>query len=254
VKDWSPADYLKFNHERMRPARDLLQQVFLQTPKKIYDLGCGPGNSTEILVNAFPHAQVIGIDNSPNMIATAKSAVPSAQFQLHDLDNWQPDATADLLFSNATFQWLPRHLDIIQNYLACMQQGAVLALQMPDNLNEPSHSLMRDVAQAGPWAEKLRRVSRAEILSPQDYYNALKPGCQTLDIWHTIYNHPLAGADAIITWLQSTGLKPYLDPLTPEDQAAFLRDYRQRITKAYPESSDGTCLLRFPRLFIVAVK
>jgi trans-aconitate 2-methyltransferase len=254
MPDWSPTQYLTFADERTRPARDLLAQVPLKFPSLIYDLGCGPGNSTELLAQAFPNAKIIGIDSSPAMIDKARTTVPTAEFHLADLATWQPDTSADLLFSNATFQWLPQHLSLLHGYLRHMKQGAVLALQMPDNLNEPSHVLMRDVAKAGPWAKKLQHVSRAEILSPQSYYTALKPYCQTLDIWHSIYNHPLQGADAIIAWLTSTGLKPYLDPLTPDEQAAFLADYRQRISNAYPENKDGTVLLRFPRLFMVAVK
>jgi trans-aconitate 2-methyltransferase len=132
----------------------------------------------------------------------------------------------------------------------------VLALQMPDNLDEPSRVLMRDVARAGPWAAKLEAVdaTRAILPHPQTYYSALKPYAHTVDIWHSIYNHPLVGADAIIAWLKSTGLRPYLDPLSSEEQVDFLRDYRERLQKAYIEVSDGITLLRFPRLFIVAVK
>jgi trans-aconitate 2-methyltransferase len=256
MTDWSPTQYLQFADERTRPAQDLLVQVPLSHPKLVYDLGCGPGNSTDVLVRAFPDAEVVGIDNSPNMIAKAKAAVPSAQFLLSDLEAWQLDASADLLFSNATFQWLPQHLHLFQNYLKDMKQGAVLAVQMPDNLNEPSHVLMRDVAKAGPWAEKLKAadVTRAVLLSPQNYYSALKPFAQKLEIWHTIYNHPLSGVDAIIAWLKSTGLKLYLDPLTADEQTSFLTEYRRRVAAVYLPDNEGTLLLRFPRLFIVAVK
>jgi trans-aconitate 2-methyltransferase len=254
MPDWSPSQYLKFAEERTRPARDLLAQVRLASPSLVCDLGCGPGNSTELLVQAFPGAKVAGIDSSPAMIAKARTMVPQADFVLADLANWQPDAAADLLFSNATFQWVPDHLAIFQHYLRKLKKGGVLAIQMPDNLNEPCHMLMRDVARSGAWAEKLKHVSRGEILGPEDYHAALKPNVAKLDIWHTIYNHGLAGADAIVTWLASTGLKPFLDPLTIDERAGFLADYRNQIARAYPEGRDGTVLLRFPRLFIVAVK
>jgi trans-aconitate 2-methyltransferase len=256
MSDWSPGQYLQFAEERTRPARDLLAQVPLATASLVYDLGCGPGNSTAPLIKAFPQATVIGIDSSPAMLARAKAKVPTAQFQLADLATWQPAASADLLFSNATFQWLPQHLEILQHYLQGMKQGAVLAVQMPDNLKEPSHALMRDVAHSGPWAATLKNVEarRAALPTPQQYYAALKPFAAKLDIWHTIYNHPLAGPDAILDWLQSTGLKPYLDPLTAVERKAFLSVYRQCISEFYPANPEGISLLRFPRLFIVAVK
>jgi trans-aconitate 2-methyltransferase len=205
-------------------------------------------------VQAFPMAKVIGIDSSPAMIAKAKTAVPHAHFQQADLASWTPDAAADLLFSNATFQWLPQHLTLLQGYLQIMKQGAVLALQMPDNLNEPSHVSMRDLARAGPWAESLKLADRSPLLSPQDYYTALKPHATTLDIWHTIYNHPLKGLDAIIAWLSATGLKPYLDPLPQQQQAVFIEEYRHRLANSYAVDKEGITLLRFPRLFIVATR
>ncbi|MCC2651256.1 MAG: trans-aconitate 2-methyltransferase [Microvirga sp.] len=125
---------------------------------------------------------------------------------------------------------------------------------MPNNLQEPSHRLMQKVAKEGPWAEKLAIASlaREEIGSFEDYYSwLLQAGCSA-DLWQTTYVHPLADAGAIVEWFKSTGLKPYLDPLSPEEQSAYLDRYRAEIEKAYPAQADGKVLLRFPRLFFVA--
>lgn len=256
MPDWQPEQYLQFADERTRPARDLLAQVPLAAPRLVFDLGCGPGNSTELLVARCPQANVVGVDNSPAMIAAARQAVPQAEFMEADLANWQPPPDADLLFSNATLQWLPDHVPLLQNWLRAIRPGSVLAVQMPDNLNEPSHRLMRETAENGTWAEKLREasVARAVLPSPLAYYMALKPLCARLDIWHTVYNHPLDGAAAIVVWLKTTGLRPLLAPLDQAEQQAFVDDYQARLAKAYAMAFDGKCLLRFPRLFLVAVK
>lgn len=254
MADWSPGDYLKFAGERARPAADLLAQVRLNDPKLVYDLGCGPGNSTALLAAAFPGAEIIGIDNSEAMLTAARKALPNRAFELADLVDWSPSRAADLLFSNATFQWIPGHLAVLGRLVKSLKPCGVLAVQMPDNLDEPSHRLMREVAKTGPWAQKIANATREPLDSVRLYYDTLKPECRSVDIWHTTYTHPLAGVEAIVDMFSSTGLRPYLDPLTAAERTLFLADYSTRLISAYPCQSDGTVLLRFPRLFIVAEK
>ena len=256
MSDWSPSQYLKFADERTRAARDLLAQVRPQAPELIYDLGCGPGNSTELLVAAYPKARVVGVDNSPQMLAKARLALPNVQFIEADLATWQAFADVDLLFSNATFQWVPDHVEVLQSLLRRLKAGAVLAVQMPDNLNEPSHVAMREAASNAPYADKMRDAAKARDVLPAsaDYYAALKPLSTQLDIWHTVYNHPVDGIAGIVEWLKGTGLRPFLEPLTADEQKDYLARYATVLAKHYAAQADGKVLLRFPRLFIVAVK
>ncbi len=256
MADWSPEQYLKFSDERTRAARDLLAQVPLTEPRLVYDLGCGPGNSTGLLVERYPQARIIGVDSSPEMLKKARATYPHAQFIEGDLATWQLGDAADLLFANAVFHWVPDHMQVLKRLLGSLPKGGVLALQMPDNLDEPSHAAMRETALAGNWAQKLKRLGqvRDQLPSPQAYYNELKPGAARIDIWHTIYNHQLDGAQGIVEWVKGTGLRPYIDPLDEAERKAFLALYLERIAKAYPAASDGKVLLRFPRLFIVCVR
>ena len=224
------------------------------SPQLVYDLGCGPGNSTALLHKAYVDAHIIGVDNSPAMLAKARETLPAVEFVEADLARWQTDPAADLLFSNATFQWLPKHAKILVRLLQGLKQGGVLALQMPDNLSEPSHHLMRDVAAAGPWAGKLQRAAAAReaLLTPNAYYNLLKPFCSHLEIWHAAYSHALEGVQGIVDFVSSTGLRPFLEPLDEIEQQAFIAAYRERLADSYPPTVDGKVLMRFPRLFIVA--
>lgn len=253
---WSASQYLKFEDERTRPARDLLAQVPEREIRAAYDLGCGPGNSTELLAARFPAAALTGIDSDDDMLATATKRLPGRQFAKADLADWRPDAPADLFFANAVFQWLPEHQRIFGQLMEDLTPGGVLAVHMPDNINEPTHLLMEETARSPVWAAHFagKAIRRAPLPPPSSYYNALSARSARLDIWHTIYNHPLEDAGAIAEWVKATGLRPYLDVLEPAARGDFLADYTDRLAMAYPPLTDGKVLLRFPRLFIVAVR
>ena len=253
---WSSAQYLKFEDERTRPARDLLAQVPLEKAARAYDLGCGPGNSTELLVARFGKDSVIGLDSDPNMLAAAKSRLKGTAFIDADLATWQPPEPADLLYANAVFQWVPDHIGALARLMDGLKPGGVLAVQMPDNLQEPSHVAMEEAAQEGPWRAQFsnRNPKRDPLPSPSAYFDRLAPKSGRVDVWHTIYNHPMADPDAVVEWMKGTGLRPYLDIAGPQYAEAFTEAYRARIAALYRPMADGRVLFRFPRLFVIAVR
>jgi trans-aconitate 2-methyltransferase len=255
MTDWSAAQYVKFEDERTRPPRDLLAHVPLQHPRLVVDLGCGPGNSTELLVERFPRSEVIGLDSSPDMLRKARERLPKCQFIEDDIAAWLPPPGIGLLFSNATFQWLPDHSRQLRRLLETLPAGGVLAVQMPDNTHEPANALQSEVANSGPWAKDLAwAVPRADLLAPEAYYDLLKPFCAQIDIWHSVYNHVMASAEAIVEWFKGSSLQPYLSALDAAAREQFLAAYTAKIAAAYKPRVDGKVLLRFPRLFIVAVR
>jgi trans-aconitate 2-methyltransferase len=249
---WNPSVYLAFADERTRPAADLLARVPMDDPKTVADLGCGPGNSTALLAARWQSAKVQGIDSSPQMIETAKKSDIKADFILADVATWAPDAPCDVIFSNATYQWIGDHRRLLPRLMGFVAKGGAFAFQVPNNQNAPSHSLMRDVAAQGPWAEKLAPVRGVFVETVNTYFDILSPHAHSLDIWTSEYLHVLEGEDAVFKWVSGTGLRPYLDALTEDERPVFTREYKARLNIAYPRRADGKTLFLFSRLFAVA--
>ena len=256
MADWDAQQYLKFEDERTRAARDLLAQVSVTEPRQVVDIGCGPGNSTELLARRWPGAKIIGVDTSADMLRQARERLPQATFIEANIAHWPPPPGTDLLFANAVFQWVPKHIKQLMRLALALPAGGVLAVQMPDNMDEPSHILMREVARLPQFHHQLLNVleARDSLPKPGLYYDALRPLCSRIDIWHTVYNHVLDDAPAIVEWVKGTGLRPFLDPLEFAERKDFIEAYKARIAASYLPQSDGKVLLRFPRLFVVAVK
>jgi len=251
---WSASQYTRFEHERNRPVYDLLARIPAASVTRAVDLGCGPGNSTQLLQQHCPQARITGIDNSANMLEAARKRLPATRFLLADIATWREPGPFDLIFSNAALQWVPDHSSLLPSLLAKLAPGGTLAVQIPDNLEEPAHRLMRAIAAEGPWSSQLAATSaaRSERHSPEWYFETLRAHAPQVDVWRTTYYHALPDASAVVEWFKGTGLRPFLDPLDPAQQAAFLERYRDAIAQAYPPLADGLVVLPFPRLFFTA--
>jgi len=254
VPTWDPRQYLKFADNRLRPALDLLAQISLDSPRDVYDLGCGPGNITRLLAERWPGAAVTGIDSSSEMLVTASEEAPTVRLLRADIAQWSAPKQADLLFSNATMHWLDDHGRLLPHLLAQLVPGGVLAVQMPRNHDAPSYQLIEAAASDGPWAPRLSQVRSVlrSVESAEAYYRILAPLARRVDIWETEYLHVLEGDSPVLEWFKGTALRPYLDVLDEPNRGAFLAAYATRIAAAYPKQVDGCTLLPFRRIFLIA--
>jgi trans-aconitate 2-methyltransferase len=258
---WSARQYVAFEDERTRPVRDLLAAVPTEDARDAVDLGCGPGNSTEVLAGRYPKARLAAIDSSEDMVAAARRRLPGVEFAVATIATWlagaprHGDGAYDVILANAVLQWIPDHAALLPALVAKLRSGGSLAVQMPDNLGEPAQRLMREIAADGPWSRKLAALGepRVPLESASGYYDLLRTRCARVEVWRTIYHHPLAGEAAVVEWFKGSGLRPFLDPLDGEERSNYLARYTAAVKLAYPPLADGTVLLPFPRLFIVAV-
>ncbi|MGD0704673.1 MAG: trans-aconitate 2-methyltransferase [Trebonia sp.] len=256
---WDAGQYLRYGGERSRPFFDLIAQVSASGPGYVADLGCGPGNLTAALAQRWPDARVVGVDNSPEMIAAATETVtgPAAAvaanltFQLSDVWDWRPDRPADVLVCNAVLQWVPGHQELLLKWADLLAPGGWLAFQLPGNFDQPSHTIVSELAESPRWRAPLSglRLNR-QAGDPADYVELLaRPGYR-VDAWETSYLHLLQGADAVLEWTKGTTLRPVLAALDSEQAAAFVGEYADRLRQVYKPRPFGT-IFPFRRVFAV---
>jgi trans-aconitate 2-methyltransferase len=251
---WDPAQYLRFGDERSRPFFELTARIQAQAPGQVTDLGCGPGQLTAALAERWPAAQVRGVDSDPEMVAAAQSlAVPDrVSFARGDLRDWRPGHPVDVIVANAVLQWVPGHADLLPGWVDALAPGGWLAFQVPGNLDQPMHTILRELARSRSWRSRLGDVAlNRQAGDPADYARLLlAAGCR-VDAWETTYLHVLPGPDPVLEWARGTALRPVLAALDPAGAAQFGQEYGGLVAKAYPAAAYGT-ILPFRRVFVVA--
>ncbi len=249
---WDPEQYLRYAGHRIRPAVELLQRVDADPIARVVDLGCGTGNTTALLAERWPAAEVTGVDNSPEMLSTARADHPDRRWVEADIATWQPDEPLDVAYSNAALHWVDDHHTLLPRLVQMVRPGGVLAVQMPRNFDQPTHTLLAETVADGPWRDLLTPLLRDwPVLTPEAYHRALATECTEVDVWTTTYVQTLTGANPVAEWTKGSVLRPLLGALDEDDGAAFFAAYGRRIEAAYPPEPDGTTLLPFTRVFLV---
>lgn len=248
---WNPAQYLKFAGPRMRPGLDLIARIPALPARRIVDLGCGAGGLTALLADRWPEAETVGIDSSPEMLATARNDHPALDWRRDDIRTWRPDRRPDLIYSNAALHWTPDHARLFPRLVEALAPGGALAIQMPRNFHSPSHRLVAEIAGGRRWSRPIDLSDKA-VLEPAAYYDILSGVTASLDIWETEYLHVLEGDRPVLEWTRSTTLRPVFDALEGDELSAFLEEYARGLDAAYPKRADGRTLFTFRRLFLLA--
>ncbi len=262
---WSAKQYVAFEDERTRPVRDLLAALPQIQARSVIDLGCGPGNSTEALAAHFPVAEISGIDSSPDMIQAAQRRLPGVRFRVLDIDAWcSEDRRGEVrrsnakpgfgpfgvILANAVLQWLPNHAQLLPALVGKLASGGALAVQMPDNLDEPAHRLMREVGAARAVGRQTCRGRRGagracgRGLVLRIVAAAVRQGrCVANHLLSLIAGRRRRGGGVV----QGQRALAFLGTLGDAERAAYLAQYTGAISRAYPALADGSVLLPFPQ-------
>jgi trans-aconitate 2-methyltransferase len=250
VDMWDPGKYLAFADHRARPFYELIARIQAESPRRVVDMGCGPGTLTEVLAARWPEAALEAFDSSEEMVDAARGRGIDAH--VGDVTTWKPQPDTDVIVTNAVLQWVPGHADIVRRWVTELPSGAWIALQVPGNFEGPSHTLVRELV-AGAWQSRLADVDlRPEnaVLTPMGYAE-LFDGC-VADTWETTYTQVLTGEDPVLEWITGTALRPIKAALSDDEWTAFRADLAPKLREAYPRRPDGRTWFPFRRVFAVA--
>lgn len=255
---WDATTYSQFLDLRTRPALDLLSGLPTTfQPQTIYDLGCGPGNSTILLKERWPQAKIVGLDSAASMLEQARATYPDIKFIESDIAHFTAPEKIDLIFANASLQWLEQHEELFPHLIAFLNAGGAFAVQMPNNFHAPSHQVtIQLLKECSAWQPLLKYLRYGRLTQPfyhfPTYYDLLTHcGLTGLQLWETEYFQEMADHAAIFDWVKGTGLRPVLTEMMPDQQIEFKRAYIDQLKQYYPLQEDGKVLLPFRRLFMV---
>ncbi|BBX32197.1 trans-aconitate 2-methyltransferase [Mycolicibacterium mageritense DSM 44476 = CIP 104973] len=249
---WNPDTYLAFADHRGRPFFDLLSRVGAQSPRRVVDLGCGPGNLTVTLAERWPDAALEAWDNSPEMVAAARERGVDAD--VGGIAEWVPRPDTDVVVSNAALQWVPEHRELLTRWVSQLDAGAWIAFQVPGNFDSPSHQAVREVARRKPFATPLRDMPWREahvVDAPAEYAGLLTDAGCTVDAWETTYVHQLTGDTPVLDWITGTALTQVKGRLTEEAWQQYRQAIIPLLAEAYPARPDGITFFPFRRVFVV---
>ncbi len=251
--NWNPDLYLKFKQQRTMACVDLVHKIQAVNVKTIIDLGCGPGNSTDILKQKFTKADILGIDSSKEMIKKAQNDYPDGQWQVCPLMDFKEFGKYDIVFSNAVLQWLPEHEKVVPYMVKLLKSKGTLAFQVPQNQASGLNRAMFETAELNQFREYVLDVRKMfNYNTGEYYYDLLYNRMKKLVIWETEYYHVLDSHQDLITFYKSTGLKPYLARLPEKElKNEFINTVLEKCKQYYEFRADNKIIFPFKRLFIV---
>ncbi len=256
ANDWNPASYLKFARERTQPAIDLVTRIKSMNPAKIADVGCGPGNSTQVLFSRWPDAGITGFDNSPSMIEKAKRDYPGLKWSLLDAGRDEFPDTYDIIFSNAALQWIPDHPRLLVKFREFLSDSGLIAVQIPLFWDMAVGKGLMRVSSGPRWNSQTGGTADSLAIHDYSYYfDILSASYSEIEIWETDYMHIMESHLSILEMVSSTGLRPFLERLDGDtERKEFEAAVLEEIIRDYPLQAGGKVIFPFKRLFFIAYK
>ena len=254
--DWDPEQYERFKAERAKPFWDLAALVDAGDPiVRAADLGCGTGELTAAVAARWNVAEMVGVDNSPGMLAAAEQfAGAGVRFERGDIAAWTADPEYHVVFANAALQWVPDHPAVLRRWTAALRPGGQLAVQVPANADHASHLASADVAMTEPFSSAMGGMPPPDpvatnVLDSARYSELLfELGFEQQQVRLHVYPHLMANSADVVEWTKGTSLTRFFKALPDELHEPFVEAYRSELLRRIGDRSPY--LFAFKRILI----
>lgn len=232
--DWDPEQYARFAAQRAEPFWDLVGLVETGTTlDRVVDLGCGGGELTVTLAQRTGARLVVGVDSSPAMLEKAAAHdVGGVRFEHGDIASWCEPGTYDLVFANASLQWVPDHAAVLDRWARSLRDGGQLAVQVPANADHASHLVSAEVARTEPFLSAFDGDPPPDpvavnVRTPEWYARRLHElGFTEQHVRLQVYGHLMPSAAAVVEWVKGTSLTRFFKRLPADLHDPFVDAYR----------------------------
>lgn len=241
-KEWDAAAYHRVSEPQVAWGERVLARLTLRGDERVLDAGCGSGRLTARLLEQLPHGHVLAADLSRNMLAEARAHLAPrfgnrVQFLEADLAALRLPAPVDVVFSTATFHWVPDHDALFARLFDALVPGGRLVSQCGGGPNlqrtrARANALMAS-ARFAPFFEGWREVwNYAGIEETRD--RVRRAGFTDVRVWLEPAPTTLPDAKAFEAFGRPVVLRTYLERLEPAHGDAFVQALVDQAAKDEP--------------------
>ena len=250
---WNPDKYNQFKSFRYRPFFDLVSHISDKPGIKVVDLGCGTGELTNMLANRLTNPTVVGVDSSKEMLEKSKEFEKSTirfeqktiQEQINTSEKW------DLIFANASIQWIENHRKLIPEIISTLHGDGQLAVQVPAQNENLLNLILLELVQEEPYLSFLGGWKRpSPVLTLDDYAQILfQNGGKEITVYQKVYPFIADSNNDLFELISGSTLIPYTTRLEGEIKQRFIQELKNRIKSRF---SNPPVFYAFKRIILYA--
>ncbi len=258
---WNAEDYAKHSSGQYEWAKELIPKLKLAADESVLDIGCGDGKITAVLAALVPRGQVIGVDNSEEMISLARhtftpSNYPNLAFIKMDARKLTFEEQFNVAFSNATLHWVIDHRPLLSGVERSLRKPGRLLFQMGGKGNaQQVLTVLDEMLKEERWSPFFNNFEFPYgFYGPEEYEKLLiEAGLKPERAELLPKKMKLQGKEELLGWIRTCWM-PYTQKLPDELRAPFMTELADRYLEKHPLDGTGIAHLKMARLEVQANK